>query len=294
MLRLQLRSKVRSTDIDARAGSGVTRDDVDVLLQGDAAVYKPDGNPLVIVRRNVLSKAVVKLAYPHLHYLRKYLTDNRGGYTGMKRVGEIQRTDGRLSRQNRTLDDAGNIAYVASAIIGYYDPQGGRFPYCRQTAFTANEVERWEAVLPLVREVASVYEKEAPARYAKQMEVADKTHPDFIIKGTPFTTLTVNNNVIGNIHKDKGDFKDGLGVITAMRRGQYEGAWLTFPEYRVGVELNDRDVLLFNPHDWHGVTPFEREEKHERISVVYYFRSRMVECGSAAEELAKARARGKL
>lgn len=66
-------------------------------------------------------------------------------------------------------------------------------------------------------------------------------------------------------------------MISCVRRGTHGGAVLSFPEYGTGVELDDGDVLLFNPHEWHGVTPFEGElsEDHERISIVYYLRERM-------------------
>lgn len=147
--------------------------------------------------------------------------------------------------------------------------------------------------MPLAALVATVYEELSPERHWRQQAAAAECKPEWIIKGTPFSTLTVNCNVLGAVHRDAGDFKGGLGCITVHRRGTYQGAILGFPEYSVGVELNDGDLLLFNAHDWHGVTEFEGElsPDHERISVVYYLRERMKNCGTMAEELARAKAR---
>lgn len=258
---------------------------VDVLLTGDSDVYRPDGQPLCILRRGAQTHAQLDAAYPALHSLRKSKTSNRGKYSGEERVQKVF-ADGVKSKNTHTTA-------VASAIVGYFDRQGGRFPFCRTTAFTANEVAAWQTILPLVSEAASVMRLCAASRYAKQLDHASRCHPDFIIRGTPFSTLTVNNNVApSGIHRDAGDFKDGIGVISCLRRGHYTGAWLVFPEYRVGVSLGHGDVLLFNSHDWHGVTPIVLESADaERISIVYYLREAMVKCGSAASEIARARSK---
>lgn len=53
--------------------------------------------------------------------------------------------------------------------------------------------------------------------------------------------------------------------------------------------MRHSDLLFFNPHLHHGNTPYENAvEGYERVSLVYYFRERIVKCKSAAEELAKA------
>lgn len=263
-----------------------------VLLTTDAAVYKPDGEPLVILRRRAFSEEAMERAYPALHELRKQGSFNRGSYAGLIRPTVVNE-DGSARKTTNTVDEEGRRARVATAVVGYFDRQGGRFPFCRQTAFTADEVEQWATIVPLATRAAELFERELPIRYAKQRAIADRTHPDFVIAGTPFTTLTVNNNVRAAIHRDKGDFKEGMGIISVCRRGDYAGAHLVFPQYRVAVDLHDGDLLFFNAHDWHANTALDlRSEDAERISIVYYFRHRMVDCGSAAEELARAKARG--
>lgn len=287
---IQLRS--RRGNAEALRGKMLQESDVRVLLHNDADVYKPDGTPLIMLRRAAIPSSITEHAYPALHELRKQKTDNRGAYAGATRT-HAQFEDGSLSKNSRTRTPDGKRLLVASAVVGFYDRQGGRFPFCRQTAFTAKEVALWDTIVPMVEHVAGVFKDAHPSRYAAQME-ACKACPDYVIGKTPFTTLTVNNNVAPSAtHTDKGDFKGGLGVISVVRRGNYEGSWLVFPEYMVGVDLRDGDVLFFNSHDWHGVTPmFEQDETAERISVVYYMRDRMADCLPPEQELARAQARG--
>jgi hypothetical protein len=64
--------------------------------------------------------------------------------------------------------------------------------------------------------------------------------------------------------------------------------------------MQDGDLLLMDAHAWHGNTRFDPEPKRlvngqldgdpgfERISVVSYFRAKMTECGSAADEAERA------
>ena len=95
----------------------------------------------------------------------------------------------------------------------------------------------------------------------------------------------------------------GFGCILVLRRGSYAGGELVLPAYRVGADLQDRDLLLFDVHELHGNLPLVGEGPpmlpeqggYERISVVFYFRANMVECLPPELELERAkRARGGL
>lgn len=287
--KIQLRSKL--PEPEKLAGMMLTRENVAILLEGDADVFKPDGTPLLMLRRGSIPQAVRDTAYPALHHLRKQTTDNRGRYAGASRVYDVHE-DGSKTTNSRTRDAEGKRYLVASAIVGYYD-RSGRFPFCRETAFTNKEPEKWSELLPMCEHVSDLMREVVPKRFALQMAQARKS-PDFVIGSTPFTTLTVNNNVApAATHTDKGDFKDGLGIISCARVGKYEGAWLVFPEYMVGADLRDGDVIFFNSHDWHGVTPMIAEsDGAERITVVYYCRQNMAECLPLVQELERAKSRG--
>lgn len=292
---VQLRGKVPDAAMKTRKGTPIQPGDIALLLTNDCDVYRPDGKPLCKLRRAVVPVQVHEDARPHLlHLARKYKSDNRGAYGGFTVQSYRTRTG---KTQTRTVDAAGKIASVESAVAGYFEPQGGRFPFCRMTQFPTDEPEKWQRVLPLIEAVAGLFEQHMPAHYRKQLEYAEQCADDFRIAGTPFSTITVNHNVAGAVHKDAGDLKDGFGMITCARQGSYTGGWLCFPQYKVAVDLQDRDLIFFNPHDWHGVTTLEHADPNapgERITVVYYFREGLKVCGSAAEELAKVKNRGKL
>lgn len=272
-----------------RKGTSVTEDDVSILLTRDAEVYRPDGQPLCVLRKRAIPDEELLRAYEPLHSLSKRTpTDNRGSYGGGKRQQARDRQDGRVSNQNRTVTEDGYIAGVRSSVIGYY-PRQPRIPFCRETSFTANEVARWMECQPMVQTVSRLFEETLPERYCKQASVSAATSQAFVIQGTPFTTMTVNSTVIASIHQDKLDFKDGFGVISVIRRGTYRGHWLVFPQFCVGVDLEDGDVLFFNSHDWHGNTAREDlSENVERISVVYYYRTDMQMCGTPEDERLRA------
>jgi hypothetical protein len=58
-----------------------------------------------------------------------------------------------------------------------------------------------------------------------------------------------------------------------------------FPEFRVAVDLRDRDVILFDAHQWHGNIPLQLVSPDaERISLVCYYREKMRDCGTATQE----------
>jgi hypothetical protein len=266
-----------------------------MLLHGDADVYKPNGEPLILLRRRAIPETLLAAAHdPLIVAAHKYGSYNRGKYAGLPRG---TKTDGGVKRATSATvavgeDGVMRCVMVESAVIGYFDRQGGRFPFCRATAFTAKEVEKWNHVVPLAQHVATQFKETMPTRYAVQEAATKKVLPQFTIAKTPFSTLTVNHNIAGRIHRDAGDFKEGFGCLSVLRKGQYRGGWLVFPAYRVAVDLGHGDIIFFNPHEWHGVTDFyDTEPGFERISVVYYLRKKMNECLAPKDEVARLRAR---
>ncbi len=286
---VQLRSRLDPAAVAGLAGKICSESDSSLLLQGDADVYKPTGEALLMVRRGLVSPDLLDVSLPILRELKSQTTNNRGKYSGQERINTVF-ADGVKSKNTYT-------GAISSAVIGYFDRQGGRYPYCRATVFTADQVAKWQAVLPLIERVARVFEETLPARYRKQLEFSTQAPAEFVIPGTPFTTVTVNNNVApSGVHTDKGDYKAGFGCILAIRRGIYEGAHLVFPEWGCSADLQDGDLLFFNSHDWHGVTPFRNlQENATRITLVFYFREKMNRCKDSAAELENAkRVRGRL
>jgi hypothetical protein len=173
-------------------------------------------------------------------------------------------------------------------IIGYMD-KNPRFPYCRLTAYNINNPQRFGAAMPLIRSVDACFAEYAPERYAAQRGAIEQTHDDFYISGTVFTTITVNLSWQTAVHTDKGDYKPGFGVLTAMRKGSFGGCYFTLPKYGVAVDMQTSDVLLVDVHEWHGNTPIVPKGRYERLSMVFYYREKMMECASPEEELERAK-----
>src|SRR5262249_19444312 len=146
-------------------------------------------------RHEVLSAQVCELAYPAL-LKAAVVTDNRGTAAGGGWHHRVKK-DGTISSRRRAWP-------VRSGVMGFLDPQGPD-RHCRATAYTAHELEGWCSVQPLIQGVNEVYKHECPARYAAQLAAVKATHPYWVIRGTVFTTLTVNRNVRFAVHKDKGD-----------------------------------------------------------------------------------------
>lgn len=288
---IRLRSKLSDAALKERIGKILTADDVDILLKGPTIVREPDGQLLAKYLPGAFARDFIDSFYPTLHELRALQTHNRGMASGSLRVKD--RADGTWFYP----------VTVASGIIGSFDPKPPEY-YCRLTAWSGKEWDKYAGLFPLFGAISERFAAEVPDRWGAQMSFVKRTHPDWVIPGTAFSTITVNNSYPTGVHTDKGDLDEGFSTLAVLRRGDYSGGWLTFPEYRVAVDMQHGDLLLMNAHRWHGNTYMECNVCHqpisgvkfhdecgtERISVVSYLRTKITECASAEEEAAKAAA----
>ncbi len=285
MIDLRLRVKVSAEELESKHGKILGPADYNVLLTGPTFVRMPDNRPLAVylpgVMRGELEREGV---YDVLHQLRAQVTNNRGIASGAKRM---------VAHNNRAYSRK-----VASALIGAVDPMGQQRA-CRLTSWTGQNLPKWRQLVPLLQAVAEQQAKYVPQRAAAQQAVADASHPAWVVPGTPFSTVTVNNTYPTGVHTDKGDLDAGFSTITCGRYGSYTGGHLVFPEYRVAVDMQHGDLLLMDAHQYHGNTalvcacgtePNRSCERcgAERISVVAYFRTKIAQCGSPEEELRRA------
>ena len=293
----QLRVRTRISDDVIKADklnrqvqppSETSRGDWDVVLtNGPVRVDRPDGKPLCVYLPGVMRDfSQDERVYQVLHSLRGYTTNNRGAAGGTPRI--------KRGTQKRSYASWP----VASAMVGVSEATS-IYRYCRLTAWTGEHLPEWEALHPMLREVARHFAERVPNRFRAQMEAALQTRPEWVIAGTPFTTLTVNNSYSTGVHQDGGDLEAGFSTLTVLRRGPYTGGQLCFPAYRVAVDMHDGDLLLMDAHDWHGNAAMICACGNammkmcdacgaERISVVTYFRTEVQKCSSPDEEFQKA------
>lgn len=293
MLDIRLRSAVPDAALSHLEGRLLEESDYDLLLKGPARLAKPNGDPLLVYLPGAMREwAEDEATSTVLRGLRSLKSHNRGKASGTKRVVR----DGKAKRSSTRP--------TPSALIGAFDD--GRDPICRLTAWTGQHLPEWEALRPSLQAVAQRLQENVPARYQAQAKVAQVTNPAWLIPGTPFTTVTVNNTYPTGVHKDAGDLEDGFSTLWTLRYGDWTGGTLIFPRYRVGVNLAHGDLLLMDAHEYHGntaircacmtdnrITLSDRCDtcNAERVSVVSYYRTRLANCGTPQQEQAKQHAR---
>jgi hypothetical protein len=299
-------------DMEARWQKLAPDDDYVLLVTGPARIYKPNGKLLAQYIPGAFSAERMNEFWDTLYALRKYETGNRGYASGTKQFPAFAG-----STRMRTVP-------VSSAIVGAFDP-GGQYFYCRLTAFTVKDFDKYQSLFPLFQDIGKLFAENVTDRYQAQMAYINQTHPDWVIPGTPFSTVTVNTSYPTGYHTDQGDLDEGFSCLTVLRRGNYSGGRLVFPEYGIAVDMQNGDQLLMDAHAAHGNTqlycgdcgnpmgpgaPVASERgvgdgwvhkgdrwvwSHEangctanRISVVSYYRTKLKDCESAAEEAKKA------
>lgn len=283
---IRLRSVISAEEMEQKVGKILTPADFNLVPTNDCIVRKPNGQTLLIYRRGIIPPELRESTWPILHELKDETTTNRGLASGTPRV------QGPGSRSYAKA--------VPSALLGAFEPQGPR-KFCRLTAWTGRETDKFRILWPLLQFIGDRMKIDAPDRWQAQMFEVQRTHPDWVIPDTPFTTVTVNNTYPTGVHQDAGDLDSGISTLCCLRRGDYRGGVLVFPEYRIGVDMQDGDLVLMDAHSWHGNTDFdppvkrsmtgriEEDPGFERISVVSYFRTKMTKCESAETEAERRR-----
>lgn len=220
--------------------------------------------------------------------LEKYsaTTDNRGTASGMKAVPRT-RKDGTKGKRTEVPDGW----EVKSGVMGFFE-RIPAMPWCRACSFNRDHPDRFGKILPMLQFVSEKFKEHCPEKYAAQKAFVDRTHPDFLIPGTVYTTITVNKNFRTACHLDAGDLPQGISGMLVIRQGKWNGANLVLPDFRRAVKLDTGDLIFFDPHEFHGNTQLTAlTENYQRCSIVLYYREKIQHCLSAEEELARVQRR---
>lgn len=251
------------------------------IVDESCRIYGPDGKLAAVLMRDAIPEDDIRKAWFHLKNYNPS-TGNRGtasGVSGRKRV----KGDGTVSR---TMI----LETVNSGIIGYFD-RYPRTPYCRKCAWNQDNPAAFADLIPLAQNVSQAFKSAWEEKWSLQNEISVKTHPDFVIPKTVFTTITVNKNYRTAAHKDPRNLEDSIATMLVIHDGPVKGGELILPEFDLAFRFKSGDLVWFdNPNLFHGNAPIIRlGEKAQRCSLVFYFRQGMVNCGSHAEELARAK-----
>lgn len=301
MKTLTLKRKIINGDY--LMGSFLDENSFDKLINYDCDVYDVSGSLLAKFRKNVLTESKL---FDCVNNTRDAIVkmDNRGIASGkvdlaktMNRAGAFVTEnfklqpithDGRMSKYK-----VGNC--VLNGLIGYMD-RTVMMPYCRKTAFTKHEFEKFEKAIPFIKEVDFYYSELINDKWIIQKEYAKATNKNYIISDTSFTTVTINKDFQTAVHKDAGDLKQGFGNLSCYKTEGIKGGYFVLPQWRIAFDLNNCDLLLVDVHKWHGNTPITKEsEDDERISFVMYYRENTIKCLAPSAELERVkRANNKL
>lgn len=255
----------------------------DELLSENVTVLDHEGKIAFVLLKKVLSTDAVASYWDAIKDWWP-MTSQRGLAQGYKQ--EYRYKDGKKTNYKKKR------SYACSGVMGYYDPFP-TMPACRPCAWNAENPKLWRQTFKLSQEVAKIHKEFDPSSFATYEEIANRTHPDFKVPETPYTTMTVNKNFRTFPHKD-GFNLHATCPMTVIRKGKYGGGFLVFPDYRLAVHIDTFDLILFmNSTLWHGNTAITgMTEDSVRSSTIWYYRKNMVECGSMADELNKLRNAG--
>lgn len=205
----------------------------------------------------------------------------------------VKQPDDEQIRQARKVHDewisVTNYAKsVFSGVAGWYD-RYPRIPWGRATSFTEKNFETFKKSFPFLQSLNRGYKDLLPMKWGNQRAAADKIDSRFLVPETVFTTITVNKSFRTAAHRDAGDLDSGLSNLLVVGSGDYTGGYLVFPELRIAVNVRPGDLLLVNNHEIiHGNTPIVlNNPEAERISLVCYFREKMLDLRSWEYESAR-------
>lgn len=223
-------------------------------------------------------------------WLRSAIQKDEGAYEGffdkwLERI-EVLPVMEQQEEANRVIDkyvsDTTYANPVFSGIAGYFD-RYPRIPYGRATSYTEHHFDLFKKAYPFLESLSEEFMNHLPERYKRQHECVKKLDSRFVVGRTVFTTITVNRNFRTAAHRDAGDLHEGFSNLSVLTNGEhsYDGAYLVLPEYRVAINIRPGDLLLINNHGAiHGNTELIGDENMERISIVCYFREKMLQLGS--------------
>ena len=182
---------------------------------------------------------------------------------------------------NKWVSDTNYAKSVFSGVAGWYD-RYPRIPFGRATSYTRDQPEKFAMAYPFLQSLNRGYKELAPEQWDNQKGAADSLDSRYLVPETVFTTITVNKSFRTAAHRDAGDFDKGISNLLVVGSGDYTGGYLVLPEYRIAINVRPGDMLLINNHEViHGNTPIVLgNESAERISLVCYFREKMLELGS--------------
>jgi len=191
------------------------------------------------------------------------LIDNRPAAVGTKSTPRINK-DGRLSPYDATADEVMNILDDDNARQGLFGAVKGKGKRPARLSPLTKKHPEWLDQLRKPIEVADqLYSKYLSTLYAVQLAEVEKASRDVRLWHTAFSSAYIIRNVRSCYHRD-GNLQNVMSALLPF--GNFTGAELVLPRWRVAFALQPGDVLFFDAEELHGNLSFDGE----RASLVCY------------------------
>lgn len=271
----------------------------DNIIREDCDLYNIDNGELIFsFKKNVVPKELYNLDEKIITYASSY-SNNRGDAAGITNIKDLkkgmehwknhpvevidkhgnplpedhQQTTSFIKMKNGVINKRKRSNQAMSNSIGGYD-KSNVYP-CRLTNWTKKNIEEYKSLFPLSKCISDLYFSYVPDKWLYQNEKYSKSPKEFVIPETNFSTLTINRDWRTAAHKDRGDCKEGLTAFTVKELDNFEGGELCFPNYDIGIDIREGDLLLFDPHVTHCNNKLT---KNGRVSFVFYLREKLDKC----------------
>jgi hypothetical protein len=227
-------------------------------------------------RGQVWLRSAVTKKYPEYHgWFDKWLL----GIHNLSREEQIKEAQYVIDNY---ISDTNYAQSVMSGIAGFFD-RYPRIPHGRACSYNEKQPDKFALSFSYLRKLNEQFKELIPGRWNAQNEQANLLDSRFRIADTVFTTLTVNHNWRTACHRDAGDLSTGFSNICGVTGPEgkgWRGGQFILPEYRIAVNLQPGDMLLVNNHEGiHGNDELIGED-NDRMTIVAYFREKMVELKS--------------
>ena len=274
--------KIKKINDEDWSGRFVDETDYDVLHQKSCILVEdPKEPPVAVFLKGVIPTRLNELALMGFKAMGAFGTNNRGTASGIKAEYKIKE-NGMRSNTTRVR----NSWAVQSGVLGYFE-RDPRRPYCHACAWNMKHPDKFhQFFVPVTNHVEGLFKEHCRQAWEYQRSFADRTNKAWLIGDTCFTSITVNKNFRTACHLDAGDLTNGRSCMTVMEQGEYGGANLVLPNYRVAFDIRMGDMIIFDPHQFHGNTQIvKKTPAAARYSIVYYYRELVQYCQSPSAEL---------
>ena len=162
-----------------------------------------------------------------------------------------------------------------------------RFPYPRISRWCLDHPREYVSLWPLFAKIEEIFQATLPELYERQRQLVSRINRDFRLgKSNCFTAAQLNREYDTGAHRDNGNLAGTLSAMVLI--GGWEGCLFGLPRFGIALKPEPGDLVFFDPLQVHGNTHLV---SGTRTSLILFVGKGLVGCGSAEEELGRARSR---